>query len=73
MSQYIGVVRGDGREEYVEESPRLTKSKESAARFNTGMDARVAAEAFTRHVLADGEGNYPRLYPWITEVDAEEV
>lgn len=73
MSQYIAIVRGEDREEYVEHAPRLTKSKESAMRFDTSMEAREAAAAVAGAVLDHGPNEYPRLYPWITDVDSEEI
>lgn len=73
MSQWIAIVKGEGREEYIEKGIRLTKAKESAMRYDTGMEAKLAAEALTRAVIGDEPRGYPRLYPWITDVDAEEV
>lgn len=71
MSQYIAVVRGHDREEYVKDRIILTASKDEAMRFDTSEGAKEAAEALVKAVL-DREG-YPRAFPWITEATAEEV
>jgi hypothetical protein len=71
MSQYIAVVRGDDREEYVKDRVILTASKSEAKRFDTAAAAKEAAEALVKAVF-DRKGN-PRAFPWITEAAAEEV
>jgi len=71
MSQYIAVVRGEDREEYIKDRIILTASRDAAMRFDTSEEAKGAAEVPMKAVL-DREG-YPRAFPWITEADTEEV
>lgn len=72
MSSYIGIVRGNGREAFVAEHPEITGSRVEAQRFDTSMEARLAAERLTR-VITGAPNDWHRMYPWISEVDAEEV
>jgi hypothetical protein len=72
MSQFVGIVRGNGRESFVGEHPDVVNSRDEAVRFGTSMEARLAAERLTRVMTGDPDALH-RMHPWITSVDAEKL